>query len=115
LDSVEVPISALIEREPDEGADVGDISSTLRILEHLTVNVLDRLPPDVGRLAWHRLVEGAHWSTIGQELGTTAPAAKRRFQRAQSAVRRLVVRAARELPEPERTRVTTFLAEHARP
>lgn len=62
-----------------------------------------------GELIWWRLIGGLEWGEIAVKFGTTAPAAKRRFQRAQQALHRDVLSRVRELPDSEREGVECLL------
>ena len=67
------------------------------------------LPDGVHQLLWCRLVEGAPWNDVGAEIGTTASAAKRRFQRIQGSLRSAVLQRIDDLSESDRIRVTNWL------
>lgn len=83
--------------------------SPATVLCRLAVDAQNQLPAPHIQLIWSRLVDGASWAEIGEQFGTTAAGAKRRYQRAQSAVRKAVLRSVAAVPEPERTRLMEFL------
>ena len=86
---------------PDVGA--------LRVLARLAADAQAALPPDAAALVWDRVIEDVSWAEAAERYGTTAPGAKRRFQRAQRAIRRFIWSHATELPEPARSAVITRL------
>jgi RNA polymerase sigma factor (sigma-70 family) len=73
-------------------ASVVDDETDADELARRAVVALDALPPPIGVLFWMRLVEDATWPDIGRALGTSTSAVKRRFQRAQATLRRLLAR-----------------------
>lgn len=68
------------------------------------------IPADLQLLLWTRLVAGATWAEAGEQVGTTSAGAKRRYQRAQSRLRRELVRRIHELPGPKRDLVIERLS-----
>lgn len=50
-----------------------------------------KLPDETTEIFWRRLVSGAPWAEIGQALEISEGAAKRRFQRGQQRLRRLLL------------------------
>lgn len=70
----------------------------------------DDLNDDLQLLIWLRLVDHATWLEISEELGTTASAAKRRYQRAQGRLRRELVDAINSLGARERRKVLDWLS-----
>jgi hypothetical protein len=67
------------------------LSGGLQALYAVTVDALTRLSDQTLYVVWARAVLGASWREIAVDVGTTAAGAKRRFQRAQSRVRRDVI------------------------
>lgn len=61
-----------------------------RALYRALMRAQARLPDATAQIFWLRLVSGAPWSEIGEDLGISEGAAKRRFQRGQQRLRRLV-------------------------
>jgi RNA polymerase sigma factor (sigma-70 family) len=51
----------------------------------------DRLPADAQTLLYLKIIEGSSWEEIGNTFGTTAGAAKRRYQRALARLKREVI------------------------
>ena len=88
------------EDEPSEGRE---------ILLRLLVRVYEDLASGTRHLLWLRLVGSAPWQEVASELGTTADGAKRRYQRAQGALRRAAVRRIDALPAAERMAVLACL------
>lgn len=72
------------------------------VLDRLVRSTISSLPPDLQRLLELRVFQGAKWEEIGEELGTTASGAKRRFQRAQAALQRELLERAEKLPHAKR-------------
>lgn len=68
------------------------------------------LPADLQLLLWTRLVAGATWAEAGEQVGTTSAGAKRRYQRAQTRLRRELVRRIHQLPAPKRDLVIARLS-----
>lgn len=87
-----------------------DAELTLTVL---TDRALAALPDETARLVWSHVVEHAPWAAIAGLIHTTPAAAKRRFQRAQRALRRFVLDAALELPPDARANVLRALQERA--
>lgn len=97
--------------EADHSQSVGRLRSPAeQALMDLVLSVHDALPDDLQLLLWLRLVEGAPWTAVGEELGTTAEGAKRRFQRGQDKLRREVLRRIPDLEEAHRSLVRERLA-----
>lgn len=69
-----------------------------RLLIEATALACAAMPTDAVELIWHHVIEDASWEEAAKRLGTTAAGAKRRFQRAQRTLRRLILRWAKELP-----------------
>lgn len=70
------------------------------------------VPEVTATLLWHRLIAGESWAEIGRVIGTTASGAKRRYQRAQRALRQAALRWIDRLPEYERDQVLCWLQRH---
>jgi RNA polymerase sigma factor (sigma-70 family) len=85
-------------------------ASAATVLCRFAVEAQSRLSTAQVQLIWSRLVDRASWAEIGEEYGTTPAGAKRRYQRAQNMVRKMVLRSVAAVPEPERTRLTRFLS-----
>lgn len=63
------------------------------------------LPDATRRILYLRLLEGAPWPSVAEEMGIAESAAKRRFQRAQARLRRQVLRRVTTLEFPLRTAI----------
>lgn len=72
------------------------------VLDRLVRSTIRDLPVELQRLLELRVHQGATWQEVADELGTTAAGAKRRFQRAQATLRRILVRRAEQLPPRKR-------------
>lgn len=77
-------------------------SSADRTLSRLVRSALDALPPEKMRLLQLRLQLGDRWADVGAELGTSWSAARRRFQRLQSTLRKDIARRIESLPQEDR-------------
>lgn len=76
-----------------------------RFLERLTFEAYAALGDSSAEALWMHLICSASWEEAGRALDITAAAAKRRFQRAQIAIRRRVIRRAGELSASDRALV----------
>ena len=76
-------------------------ASELLVLRYLFESYED-CPEATAELIWHRVIYAATFEEIGALLGTSAAAAKRRWQRAIATIRRSVLRRIGELPANER-------------
>lgn len=99
----------------DAGFDIGEsvaseFSESTALLLKVQQEVQDLLPEDLQRLLWLHLIEGASWADVGSELGTTAAGAKRRYQRGQQRLRRLMMARIQELSKAERNLLLEYLA-----
>lgn len=88
----------------------GEVSEATSLLLEIQQQVQDLLSEDIQRLLWLHLIEGASWADVGAELGTTASGAKRRYQRAQERLRRMMVARIHELPKNDRDLLLDYLA-----
>lgn len=77
----------------------------------IAVDAYNAAARETGEMLWWRLVMGAEWTEVARHLGTTASGAKRRFQRAQCALRHAVLRRIQALPGGSRHSVMA-LARH---
>jgi RNA polymerase sigma-70 factor, ECF subfamily len=75
------------------------------LLDALVSEALRGVPERTQELVRLRVQMGHSWSEVGAALGTSASAAKRRFQRAQAALRRRILVAVDNLPPTERARL----------
>jgi RNA polymerase sigma factor (sigma-70 family) len=87
-----------------------DVSRATALLLQVQQEVQDSLPEALQRLLWLHLVEGASWADVGAELGTSAAGAKRRYQRGQARLRRLMFSRIHDLPAEERNLLLEYLA-----
>jgi DNA-directed RNA polymerase specialized sigma24 family protein len=78
---------------------------TLHVLARLAVDAQAVLSPEAAALVWDRVIDDVSWAEAAARHGTTPSGAKRRFQRAQRTLRRLLWDRAAALPEPARTAV----------
>jgi RNA polymerase sigma factor (sigma-70 family) len=69
----------------------GEEAPPPRRLETLAAEVLAEVPEATAELLRLRLMGGQTWNEVAQALGTSESAAKRRFQRAQAALRRKIL------------------------
>jgi RNA polymerase sigma-70 factor (ECF subfamily) len=95
---------------PSDSDDNSDVSRATALLLQVQQEVQDSLPEDLQRLLWLHLVEGASWADVGAELGTSAAGAKRRYQRGQAHLRRLMFARIHDLPAEERNLLLDYLA-----
>lgn len=86
-----------------------DVTPGLEILLEVAVDVSRTLPAETGTLLWMRLIGNEEWSNIGTALGLSATAARRRFQRAQHTMRRLVWERLSILSDPQRSLARAWL------
>ncbi|HEX8271540.1 MAG TPA: sigma-70 family RNA polymerase sigma factor [Longimicrobiaceae bacterium] len=84
------------------------------VMERLMRTTMTGLPTELQRLLELRVLRGATWTEVGDSLGTTAAGAKRRFQRAQVALRRELLQRAEKLPPRKRAVVQAFLRRFGR-
>jgi RNA polymerase sigma factor (sigma-70 family) len=75
----------------------------------LVRRVVSQLPTAARQLIELRFGQGASWSTLAAELGTTRCGAKRRFHRLRSRVARAIRDSAHRLPTELRNAVTSIL------
>lgn len=87
-----------------------EVSEATALLLQVQRDVQDLLAEDLQRLLWLHLVEGASWADVAVELNTTAAGAKRRYQRAQERMRRLMLERIHDLPAAERNLLLEYLA-----
>jgi RNA polymerase sigma factor (sigma-70 family) len=88
-------------------------ASLLRVADpllRLVLEAYEALPADTAAIFWSHLIGNETWEETGLAVGLTAGAAKRRFQRAQSSMRRHVLAALTRLAEPEQRVVRARLA-----
>ena len=94
-----------------EGADDVEGQATPRnTLLALAMRAYDALTRETAELLWWRLIRDAEWSEVAEEMSTTSAGAKRRFQRAQGALRRSLTHLIADLPPAEREPVEELLA-----
>lgn len=74
------------------------LSDPMECLLHTVVDAYDDLSETTAELVWWRLIMGAEWIELGERFGTSATAARRRFQRAQEVMRREVLSRVRAYP-----------------
>jgi len=85
----------------------GDDAAPPRALETFAAEALADLPEGTAELLRLRLVAGRSWKEVGDALGIAQSAAKRRFQRAQAALRRRILARVEALP-PEARRTAAL-------
>lgn len=89
---------------PDASAEADpEVLGALTVLSRVAADAQADLPDEAVALLWYKVVEDASWAEAGARLGTTAPGAKRRYQRAQAALRRLLHLRVLALDEPARS------------
>lgn len=71
----------------------------------LALQAYDALSSETAELLWWRLIQDAEWSEVAERMSTSAAGAKRRFQRAQNALRRAVGQLVATLPAERRSAV----------
>jgi RNA polymerase sigma-70 factor (ECF subfamily) len=76
----------------------GEEAPPPRLLESVAAEVLAEVPEPTAELLRLRLVGGRSWKEVAAALGIPESAAKRRFQRAQGALRRRIVAHVQALP-----------------
>ena len=72
------------------------------LIQRAACSAYEALPEVTRQVVNARLVESESWRGIGDALGITADAAKRRYQRAQGGLRRSILEHVAELPECQR-------------
>ena len=87
----------------------GDEAPLPRMLEHFAAEALAELPDTTAELLRLRLVAGRSWKEVAGSLGIAESAAKRRFQRAQVALRRRILARVDTLPPDARHAATLRL------
>jgi RNA polymerase sigma-70 factor (ECF subfamily) len=80
----------------------GDDPPAPRLLESLAAEALAEVPETTAELLRLRLVSGRSWKEVGDALGIAETAAKRRFQRAQTTLRRRILARVDALPADAR-------------
>ena len=85
-----------------------EFSQTREAILRLAVEAYDQLPESAAALLWWRLIAGQDWTEIARIFGTTKSGAKRRFQRAQNALRRQVAVKMKSLPDSQRDEITVW-------
>jgi RNA polymerase sigma factor (sigma-70 family) len=89
-----------------------DEASPRRTLLRLASRAYDALKSSTAELLWWRLIRDAEWSEVAERLETTPAGAKRRFQRAQAAMRRAVLESISGLPSEQRDAVQRLVAQY---
>lgn len=79
------------------------------LLLRLVVDASRALSPEDATLLWMRVIADEEWAVIGATFGITATAARRRFQRAQQAMRANVYRALAAQPPAARDAASAWL------
>lgn len=90
------------------------IPSLAELLGRIACNAQLRLTPATQELLYVRLIEGARWKDIAVHYQTTLTAVRRRYQRAQAALRRSVITELHNVAEPVRSCAIIWLADVAR-
>jgi RNA polymerase sigma-70 factor (ECF subfamily) len=80
----------------------GEEAPPPRPLETFAAEALAQVPESTAELLRLRLVGGRTWSEVARALGISESAAKRRFQRAQAALRRQILARVDALPSEDR-------------
>jgi RNA polymerase sigma factor (sigma-70 family) len=80
-----------------------------RLLRFALRTAQESLPDETQELLWHRLVLGCEWAEVATEMGTTEAGAKRRYQRAQSRLRKELSQRIYSMPARTRALVLTRL------
>ncbi len=97
--------------ESSPGAQVETAATTVvPMLASLIVQAQRCLPPDTQELLYRRVIERDTWSEIGGWMHIQAGAAKRRFQRAQRAIRRQLLKDLSNVEEPRRSEAVCWLS-----
>lgn len=118
-DASNVPIPALIDDTLDSDAasrswgavpSLAHDGSTAELLARIASNAQRRLPTSTQELIYARLIEHVSWCELGRRYGITAPAARRRYQRAQHSLRRYVVEDLSRVCEPRRSQAVIWLS-----
>ncbi|MBA3670398.1 MAG: sigma-70 family RNA polymerase sigma factor [Gemmatimonadaceae bacterium] len=92
------------------GADMPQRNSpAMTVLLRVLMEAYGDAVESTGELFWWRLIMSLEWTEIAAKFSTTAAGAKRRFQRAQEALRRSVLSRVEELPAAERVEVVALL------
>jgi RNA polymerase sigma-70 factor (ECF subfamily) len=78
---------------------------TDRLLARIVRRAFTGIPCGTARLIRMRVLEGRTWPQVATEMRTTTAAAKRRFQRAQSRLRRALEEAIAALPDRDRAAI----------
>lgn len=106
--AVELDDDADVTDAPEDGE--GARGAPRRTLLALALQAYDALTNETAELLWWRLVGGAEWSEVAEQLATTPGGAKRRFQRAQTTLRRSVTALVSQLPPGQRAPVEALVA-----
>lgn len=86
------------ERIESGGPPANEDAPPPRLLEALAAEALAEVPEATAELLRLRLIAGRSWKEVGDALGIAESAAKRRFQRAQAALRRKILARLDALP-----------------
>jgi RNA polymerase sigma factor (sigma-70 family) len=95
-----------------EDEDAEDDVSPRRTLLRLASRAYDAVESSTAELLWWRLIRDAEWSEVAEQMATTPAGAKRRYQRAQAALRRAVLESISRLPSDERDAVERLLSQY---
>jgi RNA polymerase sigma factor (sigma-70 family) len=79
----------------------------------LAMEAYDALSAQTAELLWWRLIKGAEWSEVAEQMATSPTGAKRRFQRAQGALQRAVAELVSSLPSNQRPDIERLVASYA--
>lgn len=79
-------------------------------LARLICAAYERLPSRTANLVWSHIIHHATWAEVAVASGTTPAGVKRRYQRAECTLRRLILQEIETLPTEERRSVLDALA-----
>lgn len=98
----------------DAAEDRGEASESSRTpratLLALAMQAYGALSDETAELLWWRLIKGAEWSEVAEQMSTSPTGAKRRYQRAQGALQRAVSALVSGLPSTKRADVERLVA-----
>ncbi|WP_284352670.1 sigma factor [Roseisolibacter agri] len=101
--------AALAQSYEESAGRVPDVEPAYALLLRLAVEACDAARDGVATLCWTRLVAGAEWAQVAAACNTSETAVKRRFQRAQAAMRREVWRRVATLGPSDQAAVRAYL------
>lgn len=103
-----------LESDQQSAAQADVTTSVAGQLAQLVVEAQESLSRETVELLYAHIIDGETWSALAVQLGTTPSGAKRRYQRAQDMLRRIVHRRVEALPPETRAPLLKALRSWAR-